>query len=151
VNAWENTSTIFAKRDAEYQEGRTYTGGANRSIVPARVGMGMPQSAQAFNFRMEEENYSAVRALDPHTGERKWEFKMSNATDSGILTTASDLLFTGNREGYFLALDARNGSFLWKTSLGGIVIMGPVTYSTGGKQYVAAAAGNSLFVFGLRE
>ena len=65
VNAWENTSTIFAKRDAEYQEGLGYTAGANRSIVPRLTGMGM-RAPQGPNFRMEEENYSAVRALDLH-------------------------------------------------------------------------------------
>src|SRR6266550_2020349 len=57
VNAWENTSTIFAKRDAEYQEGLGYTAGANRSIVPRLTGMGM-RAPQGPNFRMEEENYS---------------------------------------------------------------------------------------------
>jgi alcohol dehydrogenase (cytochrome c) len=149
VNAWENTSTIFAKRDAEYQEGLGYTAGANRSIVPRLTGMGM-RAPQGPNFRMEEENYSAVRALDPHTGERKWEFKMSEATDAGILTTASDLLFSGGREGYFFALDARTGGLLWKAALGGQITMGPITYSVDRKQYVAAAAGNVLFVFALR-
>ena len=38
---------------------------------------------------------------------------MTDVTDSGILTTAADLLFTGGREGYLGALDARNGSLLW--------------------------------------
>ena len=55
----------------------------------------------------EAEGYGAVRAIDPKTGERKWEYKMSDVTDGGILTTASDLLFSGGREGYFFALDAR--------------------------------------------
>ena len=44
---------------------------------------------------------------------------MFDVTDGGILTTASDLLFTGGREGYFHALDARTGTLLWKASLGG--------------------------------
>ena len=44
---------------------------------------------------------------------------MNDVTDSGILTTASDLLFTGGREGYFHALDAQTGALLWKASLGG--------------------------------
>ena len=43
---------------------------------------------------------------------------MTDVTDSGILTTASDLLFTGGREGYFQALDARTGALLWKANLG---------------------------------
>lgn len=149
VNAWENTATIFAKRNAEFVEGRFYTGGANRGIVPPGIGFGMPRGRQLFNYRMEEEVYAAVRALDPQTGERKWEFKLSDATYSGILTTASDLLFTGVSEGYFFALDARSGALLWKVLLGGNILMGPMSYSVSGLQYVAVAAGNSLFVFGL--
>ena len=50
---------------------------------------------------------------------------MTDVTDSGILTTASDLLFTGGREGYFFALDARDGALLWKASVGGAVSRGP--------------------------
>lgn len=108
------------------------------------------RAQQGPNLRMEEENYSAIRALDPQTGERKWEFKMSDLTDGGILTTASDLLFTGGREGYFFALDARNGALLWRAQLGGPIQSGPIAYSLDGKQYVAVGAGTSLFVFGLR-
>jgi glucose dehydrogenase len=72
-------------------------------------------------------------------------------TDSGILTTATDLLFTGGREGYFQALDARSGTLLWKTSLGGQIASGPITYEVDGKQYVSVAAGHSLFTFALRD
>jgi alcohol dehydrogenase (cytochrome c) len=150
VNAWENTATIFAKRDAEFREGSSFMAGANRGIVPQGVGMGMPGGRQPFNYRMEEENYSAVRALDPQTGEKKWEFKMSDATYSGILTTSTDLLFTGVSEGHFFALDARSGALLWRVMLGGNIVMAPMSYGVNGRQYVAVAAGNSLFVFGLR-
>jgi glucose dehydrogenase len=38
---------------------------------------------------------------------------------SAALTTATDLLFTGGREGHFHALDARTGEEIWKASLGG--------------------------------
>jgi alcohol dehydrogenase (cytochrome c) len=92
-----------------------------------------------------------VRAIDPKTGERKWEFKMADVTDAGILTTASDLLFSGGREGYFFALNAKSGELLWKTSVGGPVSSGAITYSVNGKQFIAVAAGSSLFVYGLHE
>ncbi|PYR84463.1 MAG: acido-empty-quinoprotein group A, partial [Acidobacteria bacterium] len=69
---------------------------------------------------------------------------------SGILTTATDLLFTGGREGYFHALDARTGALLWNASLGGQVASGPMTFDVDGKQYVSVAAGHSLFTFALR-
>ena len=94
--------------------------------------------------------YGAIRAVDPHTGQMKWQFKMTDVTDAGVLTTASNLLFSGGREGYFYALDARDGKLLWKFPVGGRVISGPMTYSLGGKQYVEVAAGNSLFVFALK-
>lgn len=76
---------------------------------------------------------------------------MTDVTDSGILTTATDLLFTGGREGHFHALDARTGAVLWKTSLGGQIAAGPMTYQVDGKQYVTIAAGHALFTFALRD
>jgi glucose dehydrogenase len=76
---------------------------------------------------------------------------MTDVSDSGVLTTASDLLFTGGREGYFQALDARQGTLLWKAALGGQIVAGPMTYAVDGKQYVATIAGQVLAVFGLRE
>jgi outer membrane protein assembly factor BamB len=90
-------------------------------------------------------------AIDPVTGERKWKFDMTDVTDSGILTTGSDLVFTGGREGFFQALDARTGALLWKTNLGAAINSGPMTYRIGNKQYVAVVGGLSLFVFGVDE
>ena len=90
-------------------------------------------------------------AIDPATGTRKWAFEMHDVTTSGILTTATDLLFTGGREGHFHALDARTGALLWKASLGGQIVNGPISYQVNGKQYVAAIAGNSLVAFALRD
>ena len=104
--------------------------------------------------RVQSELWSPYRkevAIDPLTGEQKWKVDMTDVTDSGILTTASDLLFAGGREGYFQALDARTGALLWKENLGGEIIAGPMTYRVDGKQYITIAAGNSLFTFALRE
>jgi hemoglobin len=57
------------------------------------------------------------------TGARKRIFKLADLTDSGVLSTASDLVFAGSREGYiFFALDARAGSMLWKANRGGHVL-----------------------------
>jgi len=75
---------------------------------------------------------------------------MSDTTWGGVLTTASDLLFSGGRDGYFFALNARTGELLWKMALGGQINSGPMTYSVNGKQYVTVAAGTSLFAFALR-
>jgi alcohol dehydrogenase (cytochrome c) len=145
IPSWVNYTTQYVKQDAEYVEGRVYGGGAPRTTVPG------VRAGQFLNYAKEDEGYGAVRALDPKTGELKWEFKMTDFTDAGVLTTASNVLFSGGREGYFYALDARTGALLWKATLGGRVVSGPMSYAVGGRQYVAVAAGNSLFSFALRQ
>ena len=143
VNAWEGVHGLYQKTDSEFEEGKRFTGGGT---VNKRSGA---RPGQVPNVNPED-GYGAVRALDPVTGERKWEFKMRETTMSGILTTASDLLFTGDREGLFYGLDAKTGKQLWRVKAGGDVAMGPMTYAVNGKQYLAFAAGGSLFVYGLR-
>jgi outer membrane protein assembly factor BamB len=60
-------------------------------------------------------------------------------------------VFSGGREGHFFGLDAATGKLLWKKFLGGQAAASPITYAVDGRQYVAIAAGHSLFVFALRE
>jgi alcohol dehydrogenase (cytochrome c) len=145
IPSWVNYSSVYVKRPQDFVEGRSFGGGGARNTVPAGL------RTATSNLRKEEEGYGAIRAIDPLTGERKWEYKMTDFTDAGILTTASDLLFSGGREGFFYALDARSGTLLWKFIVGGQVQSGPMTYSVGGRQYVAVAAGNSIFAFALRQ
>jgi outer membrane protein assembly factor BamB len=45
----------------------------------------------AANYKTGAEGYGAIRAIDPKTGEKKWDFKMVNNTECGVLSTASDL------------------------------------------------------------
>jgi alcohol dehydrogenase (cytochrome c) len=150
IPSWENTSSIYAKTDPEFSEGEWYTGGGYTDAGPkGRLGpiggRGLPY------FGREDEGFGAVRAIDPKTGEKKWDFKMPQVTEAGVLTTASDVLFSGSRDGYFFALNARTGALLWKSAVGGPVQSSPVTYSVSGRQYVAVNAGNSLFVYALRR
>jgi alcohol dehydrogenase (cytochrome c) len=100
-------------------------------------------------FNNDDEPFGVVRAFDPATLEKKWEFRMDDITWGGTFTTASDLVFSGGREGYFLALDGRNGQLLWKAPVGGQINAGAMSYSVNGKQYVAIAAGNALFSYAL--
>jgi alcohol dehydrogenase (cytochrome c) len=144
IPSWTNYSSVYVKQPVEYSEGRLFAGAMPQSPVP------MVKSGPV-NLKTDTEGTGAVRAIDPKTGDRKWEFKMSDVTDSGILTTASNLLFVGGREGYFFALDAANGSMLWKANTGGQVSSGPMTYSVGGRQYVTVAAGNALYAYALRQ
>jgi alcohol dehydrogenase (cytochrome c) len=150
LSAWEDYRSIFIKEEQKYEEGQRFVGGRPTSPIPGAANV--PSIRRGLvNTWTEEAGRGAVLAIEPLTGRAKWKFQMTDVTDSGILTTASDLLFTGGREGYFHALDARSGALLWKATLGGQIAAGPMTYQVGGKQYVAIAAGHSLFAFALRE
>jgi alcohol dehydrogenase (cytochrome c) len=145
IPTWMDTYSTYTKGPVEYKEGNQYVGRFPTMTVPAlRTGPG------AVNQRTPQEGYGAIQAFDPKSGELKWQFKMADVTDSGVLTTATDLLFAGGREGYFFALDGRSGELLWKGNVGGQVSAGPMSYAVNGKQYVAIAAGSALFVYGLR-
>ena len=143
IPSWDKYSSIFVKVPTDYTEGRRYVGTSPRSLVGLQ--------GTTVNQRKEDEGYGAVRAIDPKTGEQKWEYKMLDVTDAGILTTATDLLFSGGREGYFFALDGRNGDLLWKANVGGPVASGPISYAVNGTQYIAVSAGNSLMVYALKQ
>ncbi len=98
-----------------------------------------------------EPGWGAVRALVAQTGKLKWEFKQHSKPRAGVLSTAGDLVFSGDNEGYFFALDAHTGELLWRRNIGGSVVAGPISYLSGGNQYISIAAGNAVFTFGLRE
>jgi alcohol dehydrogenase (cytochrome c) len=152
VSVWEDYATIFRREYQEYVPGRSFGGGGGRQLTPVpnapgvRIGRTSP-----INNWTNAVGKGVTMAIDPRTGQAKWRFEHFDVTDSGILTTASDLLFTGGREGYFHALDARTGELLWKASLGGQIVMGPITYAIDGNQYVSVISGNSLVTFGLRD
>ena len=129
-----------------------FGGGFPRPHVPIPGAPATPTLRRgAINNWTEAVSNGAVIAIDPNTGDRKWTYYMTDVTDSGVLSTASDLIFTGGREGYFQALDARTGNLLWKMNLGGQMAAGPMTYSVDGRQYVAIAAGHAIFSFALPE
>jgi alcohol dehydrogenase (cytochrome c) len=150
VSAWENYGSVFRPEETEYIEGVRFVGGVPASPLPGIANLPGIRRGPINNWT-EALGTGAVIALDPKTGEQRWRFPTTDVSSSGILTTATDLLFTGSREGYFYALDARTGTQLWRTSLGGQGVNGPMSYAVGGAQYVAVASGSGLFVFGLRK
>lgn len=143
VSTWVDYASTFTKYEVGYEPGQRYTGGTPRSTVPGVRNVG------TINTRREEDGSGAVRAIDPKTGDRRWEFKLTDVSDSGILTTSSDLLFVGSRDGSFYALNARTGQQLWRAAVGGQVVNGPIAYRVNGTQYIAVAAGNTMFTFAL--
>jgi alcohol dehydrogenase (cytochrome c) len=149
---WDNYGTAYRREEAKYQAGRYFVGGTFTVAGPAPNTPGMPTLSRGpINNWTEAVGTGAVVAVDPKTGERKWTFEMTDVTDSGILTTASDLLFTGGREGYFQAVDAKTGKLLWKANLGGQIVAGPMTYEVDGKQYVTTISGINMVTFALRD
>jgi alcohol dehydrogenase (cytochrome c) len=150
VSAWENYGSVFKPEDTEYLEGVRFVGGFPGSPIPGIANLPGVRRGPINNWT-EALGNGAVIAIDPKTGKQRWRFPTTDVSSSGILTTASDLLFTGSREGYFYALDARTGTQLWRASLGGQGANGPMSYAVGGAQHVAVASGSGLFVFGLRK
>lgn len=123
----------FYIRDEAYIGGERFTGGGQQRMLPI------------------DKYTSAVRAIDPRTGNRRWEYQVQPQTWSGLLSTAGDIVFGGTIDGYFYALDAVSGQELWHISLGAEVRAAPMTYAVDGQQYVTIAAGNVVYTFGLLE
>jgi PQQ-dependent dehydrogenase (methanol/ethanol family) len=81
-------------------------------------------------------------AWDAATGTKKWGIKEKWSAWGGALSTAGDVVFYGTMDGWFKAVDAKDGKELWKFKLGSGVIGAPMTYiGPDGKQYVAILSG----------
>ena len=68
---------------------------------------------------------------------------------ASALVTGSDLVFTGDPEGFFFALDAKTGQKLWSFNTGSGHRGSPITYSVNNKQYIAVPVGWGSAVAGL--
>jgi alcohol dehydrogenase (cytochrome c) len=99
----------------------------------------------------DERPSGAMEALDPFTGQRKWQFKYFSSPNGGALSTAGSLVFAGDSDGNFIALDARTGQDLWHVQLGAAIYSAAVTYLLDSRQYVVIPAGAALFAFALTE
>lgn len=151
-SAWEDYATIYSPEESQYEPGRAFLGGGFSVLAPTEgaptIGIGR---TNPINNWTDEVGHAALLAMDPHTGEVSWKYEQFDVSDSGMLTTASDLLFTGGREGYLHALDARTGKLLWKVNLGGQIVMAPVTYMVDGVQYVTVISGHVMATFALTD
>lgn len=88
-----------------------------------------------------EDHIGSLKAIDPATGEWKWEFKNNAPLWAGVMTTAGGLVFTGTPEGEFIALDDETGEVLWSFQTGSGIVGQPVTWEMEGEQYVSIASG----------
>ena len=134
VNAREVCMTYYSWKP-EYTPGERFTGGAGQRVRSS-----------------ESPAFGALRAIDPATGERKWEFKYLTPSTSGLLTTAAGLIFSGDAEGNLLALDSRSGMLKWRYQLGAPMHgTSPTTYIVDGRQHVLVPAGTTLTAWALPQ
>jgi len=102
-------------------------------------------------------------------GTMAWQWRYKHPIVASVLSTAGGLVFVGTPDGLFIALDARTGRQLWEFRTGTGIHSSPVSYSVGGRQYIAVPTGwggwikgfapglfghergSALFVFALPE
>jgi alcohol dehydrogenase (cytochrome c) len=81
-------------------------------------------------------------AINPLTGEKKWEVPLTDLPSSaGMLATGGGLVFTGKLSGEFIALDESTGETLWQFKTSSSVNSTAITYTHKGRQYVTIASG----------
>jgi alcohol dehydrogenase (cytochrome c) len=89
-----------------------------------------------------------LSAIDPVTGDVKFKAHIPYPDNSGALTTAGGLVFTGYTDGTFAAYDDATLRELWKINVGTGFNAPPMTFEVDGKQYVAILSGLSRIALG---
>jgi alcohol dehydrogenase (cytochrome c) len=89
-----------------------------------------------------------LQAIDAATGTIRWKKQWPTPLVAGITATSGGMLFTGDFNNDFLAIDASNGKTLYRFNTGGTVGGGVISYEIGGKQYVATTSGVVSGFFG---
>lgn len=128
--ATREAGSVYFIGEADFKEGEQFNGGGFRSIPG-------------------EEEWGAVRAFKPATGEVVWEHRLFSPPWAGLLSTAGNLVFGSTSEGQVYALNATTGAVLWRHQTGGMARSNPISFLSDGKQFVAVTMGNTLHVFGL--
>jgi alcohol dehydrogenase (cytochrome c) len=85
--------------------------------------------------------FGRVEAIDLQTRKVAWIRRQRAPESSSMLATAGEVVFEGSRDRMFRASDSRTGKVLWSIRLNAAPSSTPVTYSIGGRQYVAVVAG----------
>ncbi len=80
-------------------------------------------------------------AWDGKEGKIKWSLPEKFSVWSGALATAGDVVFYGTLEGYLKAVDSETGKELYRFKTPSGIIGNVMTYTHGGKQYVAVLSG----------
>ena len=91
----------------------------------------------------------ALRAVDPLTGARKWEVKYDGPGWAGVTATAAGVVFSGDHQGTFMAVDSSTGKVLYTYGTGAPIFGPPTTFMLDGRQWVVMPAGLTLTAFAL--
>ncbi len=97
----------------------------------------------------DPKRYGALRAIDPKTGERKWEITYADAGWAGVLATAGGVVFSADHQGVFFAADSSSGKKLYEYQTGAQIFGPPTSYAIDGRQYVVMPSGTTLTAFAL--
>ena len=95
----------------------------------------------AYPYPDSDGNFGGLKAIDLQTGETQWTVRQRGLQSTGVLATAGGLVFSGNLDRMFSAYHAQTGKELWHTRLSGIPSGSPISYSVGGKQFIAVVSG----------
>jgi len=115
--------------------------GLNPTAEGPQEGRGFMNSSMDFKLAPGRTTFSHLDAWDPITGKRAWSYPYEYILLASVLATAGDLVFTGDPEGNFFALDGRNGTKLWSYQTGAGHRGSAVSYSVNGRQYIATPTG----------
>ena len=92
----------------------------------------------------------SIHAISAETGRTLWTYEQRAGVLS-LMATAGGLVFGGDSNGRFRALDQSTGAVLWEVNLGSPVSGYPVSFAVDGKQYVAVSTGSSLTAMGVNR
>jgi alcohol dehydrogenase (cytochrome c) len=109
---------------------------------PVNYKKGAAYLGAGFNIKpLYKDHIGVLRAVDPATGQIRFEVNNRAPLWGGVLTTGGGLVFYGTPEGYLQAVDDTTGEILWKYNTGSGVVGSPITWEQDGEQYIAVTSG----------
>ena len=161
----ENAELVFTSRGQQVLTCPTYNGGkdweagaysplTNMMYMPLRNTCArmmvvessdtLPLELYSLAVRQEiapgTDQVGAVHAISAETGAIAWKHEQRAATAS-LFASGGGLVFVGDANGRFKALDDTTGAVLWEVNVGSSLSGFPISYAVDGKQYIVASTG----------